>query len=250
MAGAGCLLTLRKVPKFSTWHYVGLAILLLGLLSSLSRGPWLGFALFASLSLAAQPRTAVKLLVWAIPFLAGAVHFSPGGFSRFVNLLPFVGSSDPGSEIYRSQLFTNAMIVIERYPLFGSLTFLQEPEMLRMIQGQGIIDVVNSYLQIALEFGLVGLFLFLTFFVALAASLFVQAAKSKVEPSPLNHAGLLAILLAVLVTIATTSSVSVIPHIYWAFAGICAALPRLRKDIDQEPPVRAQSQMRVLNPFG
>ena len=117
--------------------------------------------------------------------------------------------------------------------------------MQRMIQGQGIIDVVNSYLQIALEFGLVGLFLFVIFFLTLGASLFTRAASPTSHEPSINYAGLFALLVAMLFTIVTVSSVSVIPSIYWAFAGICAALPRLRREVIRTPAL----EMRVLSGF-
>lgn len=249
MTGAGALMTIRRESGLSMWHYAGLVLLLAGLLSSLSRGPWLGFAVFALVALAAHPRAALKVLAGVVPIFLYAVYFSPSPFfQRFVNLLPFVGAADKGSESYRSELLANAMIVIDRYPLFGSLNFLEEPEMLRMMQGQGIVDVVNSYLQITLEFGLVGLFLFLIFFLALGGSVFAQALKPTSSPSRINHAGLLALLLSMLFTIATTSSISIIPFIYWAFAGLCAALPRLgNEEVTSQPPIEARGKMRILS---
>jgi O-antigen ligase len=248
MTGAGCIVALRMIKSIpSLWYYSSLGLLLAGLWSSLSRGPWLGFAVFAVVVLAAHPRAALKVLAGVVPLVLYVVFFSPSPFfQRFVNLLPFIGSADKGSESYRSDLFANAIIVIDRYPLFGSQTFLDEPEMQRMVQGQGIVDVVNSYLQIALEYGLVGLFLFLTFFAALAASLAAQAVKPSSNPSRVNHAGILALLLSMLFTIATTSSVSVIPFIYWAFAGVCVALSRLGRTTTWDPPMQARRKMRVL----
>jgi O-antigen ligase len=250
MTGAGCLVALKTKSSPSLWHYAGLGLLLAGLFSSLSRGPWLGFAVFAVVALAAHPRAALKVLAGVVPLFLYVVFLSPSPFfQRFVNLLPFIGSADKGSESYRSDLFANAIIVIDRYPLFGSQTFLEEPEMQRMVQGQGIVDVVNSYLQIALEFGLVGLVLFLTFFLALAASIAAQAVKPTPNPSRVNHAGVLALLLSMLFTIATTSSVSVIPFIYWAFAGICVALSRLGGEMTWDPHMKEQRKMRVLRGF-
>jgi O-antigen ligase len=166
---------------------------------------------------------------------------------RFINLLPFIGSADPGSERYRSALFENALIVIERNPLFGSSAFLEEPEMLRMVQGQGIIDVVNTYLQIALEFGLIGLILFVLFFFIVGAKLVGLSLRS--GRGAVNYTGMLAILLSMLFTIATVSSVSVIPFIYWIFGGLCVALIRIGPAIAQQQTLVVKhtvSKMRVL----
>jgi O-antigen ligase len=241
---------LRSKSKFTVWHYAALAILLAGLLSSLSRGPWLGFAVFAVVALAARPKSAGKVLAAVGPLIIGAAYLLPSSIvQRFVNLLPFIGSADKGSESYRSELFAHAMIVIERYPLFGSHSFLEEPEMQQMVQGQGIVDIVNSYLQVALDFGLVGLFLFLAFFLSLGAFLFVRTARPASHPSHINIGGLLALLIAMLFTIATTSSIAIIPFIIWTFAGICVAVSRLGNEVSWNGAVEAPVKMRVLKAF-
>lgn len=227
MTGAGCLLAIRGPEQKTIWRYAALMILLIGLLASISRGPWLGFALCAMLMLATNLRNATRAAMLLIPgSLLLAVFASPHMMERFVNLLPFVGHADPGSETYRSNLFENAMIVIGRNPFFGSNDFLGEPEMRRMIQGQGIIDIVNSYLQIALEFGLVTLFIFVLFFFLIGAKLASRSIKA--DANAPNYMGALAVLLAMLFTIATTSSVSVIPYLYWTFGGLCAGLTSRR----------------------
>ncbi|WP_117190450.1 O-antigen ligase family protein [Rhizobium terrae] len=222
MTGAGCLLALRTPKPLGVWRYLAHGILLAGLLSSVSRGPWLGFAICVVVILLANPRPSLKLLCWLSPGLIAVIVVHPPFIDRFMDLLPFVGSADKGSETYRSALLENSLVVIDRYPLFGSETFLREPEMLRMIQGQGIVDVVNTYLQIALHYGLLGLFLFLMFFAVVAARLSVLSLRSKT--AMINYPGLLGLLIGMLFTIATTSSVSIIPYIYWPFSGLCAAL--------------------------
>lgn len=57
--------------------------------------------------------------------------------------------------------------MIQRNPLFGSFDFRNTPEMQSMIQGEGIIDIVNTYINLALRVGLVGLTLFVGFFVSI-----------------------------------------------------------------------------------
>lgn len=164
MTGAGCLLALRNPVSLGIWRYVALTVLVLGLLSSVSRGPWLGFALCVLFLSITSPKRSFKLALAGLPGLVALLFLHPPFLDRFINLLPFVGSADKGSETYRSSLFEQSLIVIDRYPLFGSDSFLKEPEMQAMIQGQGIIDIVNTYLQIALYYGLIGLFLFTLYF--------------------------------------------------------------------------------------
>ncbi|WP_234186579.1 O-antigen ligase [Shinella sp. NM-101] len=225
MTGAGCLLALRGNAVASTWRLCGLGVLIGGLLASISRGPWLGFAVCCMVMMLARPKTSIKLFCASIIPALALIFIFEHRLDRFINLLPFVGSADPGSETYRSELFRNALIVIERNPLFGSVTFLSEPEMLRMIQGQGIIDLVNSYLQVALEFGLAGLFLFTGYFAYVAVRLFVSYRTD--ETNTIAYSALLGILVGMLFTISTTSSVTFIPYLYWAFSGLCVAALRV-----------------------
>ena len=221
MAGAGCLLAVRANAVSTFWRLGALGVLVGGLLASISRGPWLGFTVCCLVMALAKPKFSLKIMIAAaLPALA-LVFVLGRGIDRFLNLLPFIGNADPGTVSYRSELFENALIVIERSPLFGSITFLNEPEMQRMIQGQGIIDIVNSYLQVALEFGLAGLVLFTGYFAYIAVKLAVAFRAG--ETTDINHAALLGILVGMLFTISTTSSVTFIPYVYWAFSGLCVA---------------------------
>jgi O-antigen ligase len=179
-----------------------------------------------------------------IPGIATLIFVHPPFIDRFTNLLPFVGSADKGSETYRSRLFENSIIVIERYPLFGSDTFVREPEMQTMIQGQGIVDVVNTYLQISLHYGLIGLLLFAMFFGVLAIKLAAMFWTSKSDI--VSYEGVLALLAAMLFTIATTSSVSIIPYIYWPFSGLCAALLRRGAGMEWEFFPLARAGMKSM----
>ena len=246
MVAAGCLLTIRVTRPFGLVGYASLAVLLGGLLASVSRGPWLGFALLVFVLLAAHPKGITNVLRGSLLLGAGIVPFpmSPYG-ERFTKYLPFIGSVETGNEDYRVQLFQNAMIVIGRNPFFGSHNFLHEPEMQAMVQGQGIVDVVNTYIGVAIEFGLVALALFLLIFATIG---FKLAWLSFTAPrQDIRISGVLACLVAILMTIATVSSVSIIPYLYWTFAGLCAALLRVGVTAESqvEQPV-AVARMRVV----
>ncbi|KAA9388584.1 O-antigen ligase [Neorhizobium galegae] len=222
MTGAGCLLALRSPVSLGNWRYVALGILVLGLLSSVSRGPWLGFAFCILFLTITSPKKSFRLALAGLPGVAALLFLHPPFLDRFINLLPFVGSADKSSETYRSSLFENSLVVIQRYPLFGSDSFLKEPEMQTMIQGQGIIDIVNTYLQIALYYGLIGLFIFVLYFSVISAKLSIKSFGE--DLGSLNYKAVLGLLVAMLLVIVTTSSVSVIPYIYWTFSAMGAAI--------------------------
>ncbi len=203
----------------------GLLVLITGLLASISRGPWVGalimFLVFIATGQKAMQRmarlTAIGILLLIL------LPVIPGGKS-FLNVLPVIGHTDSDTIDYRQRLLHNGMIVIQRNPLFGSVNVLQTPEMLSMVQGQGIIDLVNSYLAIALFYGMTGLALFSSFFVNILAR--INRARQQFPPvseSALLGRSLLATVIGILIIIATVSSINIIPTVYWSMAGISMA---------------------------
>jgi len=203
-------------------------ILILGLLLTLSRGPWIGtlvsVALFMFLT---QP--AIKLIknVAALVIISTPITLFTSFGQKIIGLLPFINDSNTatGTVTYRQELFKNAWIVIQRHPLLGSNTYLDTPEMQSMIQGQGIIDIVNSYLRLALNSGLLGVGVFCLFFLTLLIHLYHSQQKAKKISSEAHMlgAGLLATMISILLIIATVSSIDIVSELYWLLAGICVA---------------------------
>jgi len=142
-----------------------------------------------------------------------------------MNLIPYYGETERGNITYRETLIENSLIVIMRHPLFGSTNYLQTREMESMRQGQGIIDIVNTYLGIALEKGLVGVGLFIGFFASICWGIFRSFRRlpgANYEEWILGRS-LLASLCGILLIIFTVSSVSIIPIVYWSVAGMGVA---------------------------
>lgn len=205
-----------------------MAAILLGLLSSLSRGPWLGaLVLYAAFMLTAPGgiRTMIGRGVVVLALLP-LVMVTPWG-DRIIGMLPFVGNVDVENIDYRSRLIDASMAVIERNFLLGSPYYIDEPEMRAMVQGQGIIDVVNSYLAVALGYGFLGLFLFFMIFVGAVVSIYRtvigKVAAAGVLDDKLLARCLFAVLLSVMFMIFTVSSITIIPIVYWSLLGMCAA---------------------------
>jgi O-antigen ligase len=146
-----------------------------------------------------------------------------------VDYLPFVGTVEAHNVHYRERLFEISLGVVLDHPYFGAWDFLQLPVMQQLRQGQGIIDIVNTYLGVALASGLVGLALFCGFFlvvlVQLAAAMRRAGARDG-ETYALGQA-LFCALLGILMMIFTTSSIGLIAVIYWAIAGLGAAYARM-----------------------
>ncbi len=100
-----------------------------------------------------------------------------------------------------------------------------------MIQGQGIIDIVNTYIGIALSFGLIGLTLFVVFFVCVLQGIRKGMRSFPNEDDEARRLGraLLATLAGILITIVTVSSITVIPVVYWSVAGLGVAYAQMAR---------------------
>lgn len=226
MVALGMLFFLRSYLHDSFRRRAVFLLLIAGIFAAMSRGPWVGACVFLLVFALFDERPAQALLKLLLGFmLAGiAALLLPGG-EKLIDMLPYVGTVDAENVEYRERLLENALVVIARNPWFGSVNYLQAPEMISMFQGQGIIDVVNTYLQIALEFGYVGLALFVGFFLVV-----LQGVRGRFSSfSAFDREGrvlgamLFAVLAATLVVIYTTSSILSIPIVYWSLAGLGVA---------------------------
>jgi O-antigen ligase len=61
---------------------------------------------------------------------------------------------------YRQNLLRTSLAYAAQHPIFGDYLFYRSGQFNHLIQGEGIIDVANFYLQIVLLYGLVGVVLF------------------------------------------------------------------------------------------
>jgi O-antigen ligase len=149
------------------------------------------------------------------------------------------------SVFYRQRLLENSIQVIMQNPFFGNFDFYYSPLMQDMRQGEGIIDVVNTYLGVGLARGLVGLCLFSGFFIAAAIGIFNGMRRLTDRNGELYLLGqaLFSSLVGILVIIFTTSSVSIIPVIYWSVAGLGVAYARMLA-LAKAPEVVRPTQFR------
>ncbi len=221
----GFLLIVRQGIEKTWMRHAALGFLVAGMLASISRGPWVGAVVLVFVFATLAPRPVTRLAKLSLFVVAGVmgVLLLPGG-GKVIDLLPFVGTVDSVNVTYRERLFENATTVIERNPWLGSVIYNQTPEMQAMIQGQGIIDIVNSYLGIALEYGFIGLSLFFGFFLAVLFGI-RSTMRCSVRGGEMRSvgAGLMATLTSILIMIYTVSSINTIPVVYWAVAGLGAS---------------------------
>ena len=227
----GFFLFLRESITNRIVRGLWLALLLAGLIAPQSRGPWIGAVILFLVFIATGPRAARRILV----LIAGGIIatplilVSPIG-EKMYSYLPFVGTVEQENVTYRQLLIENCFKLIKQNPFIGVPNAMETTELQSMRQGsQGIIDIVNSYVSIALGSGLIGLLLFVSIFTTIGFGIYkcMEQVAGKNEELHLLGRVLLATLVAIMVMIGTVSSISFIPVIYWSVAGIGLAYIRM-----------------------
>jgi O-antigen ligase len=215
------------VPRWKARSAAGL--LIAGLISGMSRGPWVGatsaIATFTVFGRGAGKRIGIALVVLSV--ILALLLITPLG-DIVIPYLPFVGTVETGNIDYRATLVDVSMLVFKEHPIAGDLFYMRNPILEQMRQGQGIIDIVNTYLQVALPFGAIGLALFAGVFVCALKGVARVRKQSTLDPEAERLArALFAGQVGILVTIGTVSGISVIPTVYWLWAGLCASFVRV-----------------------
>lgn len=188
------------------------------------------------LSIAATGSRAVLLML--IPILALIFYYKKKskGRAKFIgfvfivaglisiSLLPTLISYDQyGTFQYRVDLLKESWVVIKSNIFIGSTDYRTHLESLR--QGQGIIDIVNSYIGVALKYGFVGLGLFVMLFIGPIKTM--NRMQLKLSSKDRNIAlWLICSLVITMLYIFTTSSISIIAYYYWSLLGTSIAFIR------------------------
>jgi hypothetical protein len=220
---------------------IGVIILYwMGLLATYSRGPWMGavaiYFCFSALGPRARSRFFKATFVAAV--VVAVIGLSPLG-TRIAKVLPFMGGSvDSGSIDYRHQLAARAWDLFLENPLFGDKLVLLKMEDLR--QGVGLIDLVNTYAEVALFDGLVGLTLFVGF-ILIALLKIYRLAKKAYQSDPdlsLLGASLASCIVGTLMMIATCSFIFGYEKLFYVLAGLATAYSQLAIGSNVPPGIR------------
>lgn len=209
------------------WAWLGMAGLGMGLIAAFARGPWVGAMAIIICYLALGPNALSRSLK-GLAFLAvaGGITLATPLGPKVLDNLPFIGTVATETVAYRQQLLETSLMIIGQNPFFGSPYFLLQMEDLR--QGEGIIDLVNTFAAFALSYGWVGLALFLGFIGVILVQCWRTARRlSPVDPdAAMMGVSLIACFVGILVMLATVSNYLSIPYIYLALAGLAVAYVR------------------------
>lgn len=239
-ASAGHSLTMGFLfaVSFGFWLYLGVRLqskrllwavgifMWFGLVSTYARAPWVGAAAILAAYMLISPAGRSRLVSAIAALAVLAVPFSMTQLgTRVIGLLPFIGTAEQDNVDYREQLATVSWRLIKQNPFFGSPFALNYMEELR--QGQGIIDLVNTYASISLFYGLVGCSLFVCCLAyPLLRSLLTVRAVTATDTDGANlGAAVVACTVGVLLMLATTSAIGAVDLLIWVMAGLCSAYP-------------------------
>lgn len=235
-----------------TWRrYLMFGLLVGGLICSLSRGPWVGaigmLVIALGVGRGAFSRLA-KLAMWSA-IAVGILLISPWS-NTVIDHLPFIGTVDAANVDYRSRLIDVSLNVLSQSPIFGAWDYMLNPALEEMRQGEGIIDVVNTYLGIGMATGLTGLTLFVGALVS-AAFVTIKRLNKASDDAEVMRMGrcLLGALAGVGITIATVSPINVVPTVYWLLAGTLVAFARLDAPFVANSPVAAAARFASSRTF-
>ena len=172
--------------------------------------------------------SAKRLVKGAVLFcmVAGVLMATPYG-DVVIDYLPFVGTVGEGSVVYRQEIAEASWQIIWQNPFFGSFTYLQYMQDLK--QGEGIVDIVNSYAGIGLTYGLVGVALFSGFYFFLTFKTLQASRRSAAFDADFSLLGsaLGAAMIGAMVMIATVSQHLSVPTVQFALAGLLGAYVKL-----------------------
>jgi O-antigen ligase len=206
-----------------------LVVLWAGLIAAYSRGPWIGAVAIYFITIALDPKAFGRLgrAAALVIVLSGVIALTPLGY-RISSVLPFLGGSvDVGNLEYRQRLASTSWNLIMNHPYFGDGDFMSKMKDLR--QGQGIIDLVNTYAGTALEYGLVGLALFVGFILLGMFKAFRAMIRIRDSDGDLARLGscILACIAGTLLMIYNCSLVFGYEKMFYVLAGLAAAYCRL-----------------------
>lgn len=241
---------LKHRIRISWLHLMAIRIVLLaGMVSADSRGALLGLAVAAvTYQLIMMRSVAARALLLSALFVAGGIGawwLTQGDVTSY---------DDHNTFSYRQELLLTSVKQILSNPIFGDPNFVMSGAFDHLVQGQGIIDITNLYLQIGLSFGLFGLLLFCIVFVVPCLAGMWRLLRSERDRDAESEswrralAATLSITAGWLFLVMTTSDVGITLHFGIVFAALSSALRAAQPPMTVHLPVSAPSARRLAAP--
>ena len=136
-----------------------------------------------------------------------------------------------GTFDYRKRLLVAGMEVIPHNPFFGNRDFVNEPEFLALRQGEGIIDTLNIWLIMTLEYGLIYTVFFLLLMLRTIKATKVLAIQGH-STDRFNQVSIGAAIAACLVAFSVTAFFDAFSGYLFLFFGLCLGIEYRLKEIN------------------
>lgn len=183
-------------------------------IATFSRGPWLGAAIVILAIVAMRKMSLASFRIALVTLVIGGIVMKAAGADQqIVGALGAIFGSeqaDLSSIEYRRELLDTALALIKQSPWTGVPNYAAQMQSLR--QGEGIIDIVNSYVAIMLDAGVFGLAIYLLPFIIVFTRLHSAARRRLPGATASNDRFALtfaALILGCLFIIFTTSTWSI-----------------------------------------
>ena len=221
------------------------SLIALGALAPQSRGGLIGVAVAFVISSFyrrgvgsfAQIGAALSLLVGA--YVASLLFGSVG------NQISTSLSEAKGTGDYRSELLRRGVIEFWKNPIFGDSYDHVVARMQDLVQGEGIVDFVNSYLYFALFSGAIGLILFCAAFILPISRLAGMRARLQPNSADRDVAGFCLALLGSAAVMLAFTSYLLRPGIYLLIASSMALMMQVPLRVARaRPPGKNLSSQR------
>jgi hypothetical protein len=208
-------------------HGILVAALVYGVVGSGSRGGLLTL-IIACTVLLLYGKTLGKVQKFAIvsAIAAGVIGF------LFFNLSDYLlGLDEYGTFQYRLDVIAVGYQAFLYAPFFGSPAY--HPIMEQVRNHDGIIDILNAYVEVPLHYGLPGLVLFAT--PAIVATRYLLKGRALMEAqgdelSELTYRVFAAALISFIIAIGTVGLVGFLLQYYWMLVGFAAASTSILRD--------------------
>jgi O-antigen ligase len=204
----------------SRMQRIGVTLLLWGgLFAAFSRGPWLGAVTAYFAFFAAGPRALSRLVKGALLALGVAllILVSPIG-DQILDVLPIMGKTGDANILYRQRLADRGWEIALAHPFFG---------------------IVNTYLGVALDYGFIGLFCFVSFIMLGMVKVYSRTRLlARSDPDlALFGSSLIACIIATLEMIGSSSFILGCERMFYVLAGLATAYARLTDSLPQKTTV-------------
>ncbi len=143
-----------------------------------------------------------------------------------LNIQAVINLDSSGSFQYRADLLTYSGDAFWRAPLLGNPNFWSNPVLVaNMTQGQGIVDIVNHYLHVALRYGSVGLFIYMAIWWTAISGVSKRVSELRAINDARYMAGsvLFSVIIGLAVVIFTVSLVGYLEELIFIFFALSSA---------------------------